>query len=178
MTLGGSGNVDPPFDGSVSCLQIFDYGMDPATVHFKKYCPDFDTNTNPCRIGQRYFDGVCYGMAPAPNNFASAEVACLPEVSEVYESQLAWTENIEHWDFMAHLVKTSSPNADSFWAGISDRDKDGFFVTSHGSNITSSSDLLIDISDPLLPCGIVKVTDAGYVLYVNKVMLIFFYYLH
>ena len=41
VTLGGAitdTNVDP-FDGSVSCFQIFDYSMDPATVHFKKYCP-------------------------------------------------------------------------------------------------------------------------------------------
>ena len=41
VTLGGKiGSDIAAFDGSISCLQIFDYAMDPATIHLKKFCLD------------------------------------------------------------------------------------------------------------------------------------------
>ena len=41
VNLGGKiGSDIGAFDGSISCLQIFDYAMDPATIHLKKFCPD------------------------------------------------------------------------------------------------------------------------------------------
>ena len=37
--------------------------------------------------------------------FPKAEVVCLPHPDDPYEKRLAWTENLEHWDFMSFLAK-------------------------------------------------------------------------
>ena len=109
VTLGGKlGSDIAAFDGSISCLQIFDYAMDPATVHLKKYCPDIpEKQEQLCPPAYSYFDGTCYGVQylQGPLTFPQTEVACLPQPDSPYEKRLAWTENLEHWDFMVFLAK-------------------------------------------------------------------------
>ena len=80
-------------------------------------------------LGYYYFDGICYRVPPAQYTFPETEVACLPTKDSSYRSQVAWSENTEHWDFMSQLMQSVHTKANSFWAGISDRDGDGFFIT-------------------------------------------------
>ena len=50
MILGASDDpTTPAFDGSISCLQIFDFYMDPATIHYTKNrpCPRVNEDGNP-----------------------------------------------------------------------------------------------------------------------------------
>ena len=166
VTLGGKlGSDIAAFDGSISCLQIFDYSMDPATVHLKKYCPDIpEKQEQLCPSAYSYFDGICYGVQYSQGalTFPQAEVACLSQPDSPYEKRLAWTENLEHWDFMVFLAKEQTGKT-SIWAGISDRDEDTFYVNSLGTNITAESDLFSDSMDPSMTCGVVEYGDNGYV---------------
>ena len=96
----------------------------------------------PCPPNFHYFDGTCYGVefSQGAVTFPQAEVICLPQPDDPYEKKLAWTENLEHWDFMTFLAKEQTGST-SIWAGISDRDKDGFYVNTLGTNITADSDI-------------------------------------
>ncbi len=50
------------FSGSISCLQIFNFALDSATVHLKKHCPDLPSEhqAKNCPQGYDYYDGMCY----------------------------------------------------------------------------------------------------------------------
>jgi hypothetical protein len=119
-----------PFDGSISCLQIYDYALDPASINLKKKCPDLpsELTATPCPLGYNYYNGQCYKVALTQATFSQAEVQCLPDSDSPYRSQLMWTENLKHWDHVAKLVEDKTGYS-SFWAGISDRDEDGYFIT-------------------------------------------------
>ena len=71
----------------------------------------FDTlwkqHGEPCPQSYTYFDGTCYGVefSQGAVSFPKAEVVCLPHPDDPYEKRLAWTENLEHWDFMSFLAK-------------------------------------------------------------------------
>jgi hypothetical protein len=131
VRIGGDAHHNgSPFDGSISCLQVYVDALDPATINWKKHCPDLPVakQATPCPVGYNYFDGQCYKVAATQATFSQAEVQCLPEKNSPYRSQLMWTENLKHWDHVAKLVEDET-SVTSFWAGISDRDKDGYFVT-------------------------------------------------
>ena len=53
-------------------------------------------------------------------------MACLS--SEDQRTQLAWTENRIHLDFLASLVQKKFDTFE-FWIGIDDRDDDGLWET-------------------------------------------------
>ena len=153
------------YSGSVSCLQIFNYAMDIATIHLKKHCPDLpdEYKADPCPQGQNYYDGMCYDVSLTQASFSQAEVLCLPKKDERYRSQLMWTENTKHWDHVGKLVKEKTSFL-AFWAGISDRNSDLFFSSSFGDNITHTASIFKDPSSIIAGhCGAVMQGEAGYI---------------
>lgn len=146
------------FDGAVSCFQIFDYAMDPATIQLKKYCPDLPQKSKPCPIGQSYFDGMCYEVSATSMTFAQAEVACMPNIESPHEKRLISSKNLEHLDFVAHLAKENG-EALSVWAGISDNNEDGTFIDSFGNDFIV--DLFKDDVDLAKPCGMLEFGSDG-----------------
>jgi len=125
-----------PFDGSISCLQVYDYALDIATVHWKKYCPDVPLGVKslPCNPGEHYYDGQCYKIALTKASFAQAEVLCLPPKDSRYRSQMMWTFNRIHWDHVSRMVEKETGYS-SMWAGISDMDEDMLFTTRYGRHL-------------------------------------------
>jgi hypothetical protein len=60
-------SLDPsalPFQGSLSCLQMFGSALNPAQIQFKSYCADASKIlTPPCPTGYQFYDGVCIGVS-------------------------------------------------------------------------------------------------------------------
>ena len=148
---------DSSFDGSISCLQFFDYALDSPTMSLKKYCQDLpeDKSVSPCPPGYDFYDDWCYEISEIPQIFSAAEMSCLPEKDDPYESQLMYSDNPRHWAHVAKLVQKKLEDADDFnmvfWAGFSDRAEDGFATTSFGDNITLETS---DIITSGLKCGL------------------------
>ena len=119
-----------PFYGSISCLQVFNYAMDPATLTLKNYCNGLEDTekANKCGIGSHYYDGVCYKIMNTQYKFSEAEVACLPSSDRPYNSKLMWTDDLDHFDFVAHLVQKETGFL-NYWVGLSDMELDGFYTT-------------------------------------------------
>ncbi len=101
-------------------------------------------------------------MALTQASYSQAEVLCLPNKGDTHRSQLMWTRNARHWDHVSKLVKEKT-SFDYFWAGISDRDADSFFMSSFGDNITSTDEIFNDPST-VAPgtCGVATNGLAGY----------------
>ncbi len=59
--------LDPsalPFQGSLSCLQMFGSALNPAQIQYKSYCTDASKIlTPPCPTGYQFYDGVCIGVS-------------------------------------------------------------------------------------------------------------------
>lgn len=74
-------------------------------------------------------------------SFADAEVNCLPQVNAEYRSQLAWTTNRLHWEFLAaHVNKTfGSPH---FWVGLDHHKAGAKWQDSFGKPAIDSNDAL------------------------------------
>ncbi len=161
--LGGKeGSTLPAFDGLISCFQIFDYGMTPAMIEYKKFCPDLPVKKSPCTPGYEFFDGYCYMVKQNELPYTQADAACIPPKDSLWESRLAWTSKLEHFDFISYLAKEQL-GATSVWVGASDRDADTFFVNSLATNITATSELFhADIDPSLQPCVHVNFGDGGY----------------
>lgn len=153
-----------PYDGSISCIQFYNYALDPATVALKKHCPDVPGaySHKQCGPGYEYFDHWCYKVSLSIATFAQAESLCMPEPESAYESQLMYTENPKHWDYVARLVE-DQVGLKSFWAGISDRDKDGSFLSSFGENITTKSPIFVTNGELGSNCGNVHRGKNGYI---------------
>jgi hypothetical protein len=163
--LGGNINInitDKPFHGSISCLQVYDYALDAATLTLKKLCPDIPSEQlmTPCPQGYVFFDDWCYKIALTQASYAQAEVLCLPDKDSPYKTQLMWTENPIHWDYVGRLVELDTTYT-AFWAGISDRDEDTFFSSSFGDNVTSSSAIFLNPGAQASLCGMAKKGDNG-----------------
>ena len=142
------------FDGSISCLQFFDYDLDSPTMALKKYCQDLpeEKTVKPCPIEYEFYDDWCYKISVDVASFATAEMRCLPEKDDPYETQLMYSENPRHWAYIANLMKKQLEiDTIIFWAGFSDRAEDGFGSTSFGDNITLDT---TDIITSGLKCGI------------------------
>ena len=62
--------------------------MDPATAHFKKFCPDLKTVGEidvPCSTGYEYYNGICYKILEELEFvYSQAELGCLPEANTLY----------------------------------------------------------------------------------------------
>ena len=121
------------FDGSISCLQIFDYFLDLAAISMKKYCPDVDKKEQKCPLNYHFFDGICYGVQSSKYSFSQAEAACLPKHDSPYESRLAFTNNLEHLDFISYIAKDSTESISS-WIGLADKDEDEILETRYVSS--------------------------------------------
>ena len=104
--------------------------MDPATLSLKKYCSDLPETekSNRCGLGSHYYDGVCYKIMNTLYKYSEAEVACLPTSDSPYHSRLIWTEELDHFDFVAHLVQKETEYT-TYWVGLSDMELDGFYTT-------------------------------------------------
>ena len=143
------------FDGSISCLQFFDYDLDSPTMALKKYCQDLpkEKTVKPCPLEYEFYDDWCYKISVSVANFATAEMRCLPDKDDPYETQLMYSENPRHWAYIANLMKKQLEIDTTliFWAGFSDRAEDGFGSTSFGDNITLDT---TDIITSGLQCGI------------------------
>ena len=128
--LGGVPGSNPSeisgYDGNFACVQIFDYAMNTASMNLKKYCPDLAEKAEKCPPGYRFFDRKCYSVNPTPMSFSQAEVACLPDKTSSYESSLAFSENSEHWDFMAFIAMEEAGSS-TIWGGVSDFDLDEIY---------------------------------------------------
>ncbi len=120
------------FDGFLSCVQMFSEALDPATIHWKKYCPDMDQKEEvlrePCNPGHHFYDGQCYWISKEEKTYREAEVACLPKEFDSYRSQLMWTDNPKIWHHIAHLVQKET-GQDKFFAGASMMERDGVFTS-------------------------------------------------
>jgi hypothetical protein len=61
-----STTLDPsalPFQGSLSCLQMFGSALNPAQIQYKSNCTDAaKILTPPCPTGYQFYDGVCIGV--------------------------------------------------------------------------------------------------------------------
>ena len=160
------------FRGSISCLQFFDYALDPASIVMKKYCPDvpeeFQT-PSPCPTDYEFYDDTCYKISAVPATFSEAEMVCLPDPTSPYESQLTYIEDPQHWQFLSKKVAFKTDNvANTFWAGISDRARDGFFTNSYGQNISSDAPIFANPSAlQSQDCGIAMVGTEGYLSTAN-----------
>ena len=165
VTIGGyEGDPMLPFEGSISCLQVFGYAMDHATISMKKYCNDLqaEEKRTQCYPGSHYYDGYCYKIMNTQYKFSEAEVACLPESDSNYNSKLMWIEKLNHFDFVSQLVKKETEHL-TFWVGLSDMEADGFYTSSSGENITGSDfSLFKDSSVTPLPCTFAMYNEAGY----------------
>ena len=164
ITLGAHdiGSTTKPFDGSISCVQFYDYVLDPATIQLKKNCPDLpeEFKVSPCLENYFHYDGMCYKISDAALTYEKAEMLCLPETSSDYKTQLMYSDNPKTNEYIVQKVKAQH-GEDSFWVGISDRDVDTFYTTSYGTNITSSDKIFKD--SPEFPCGIVKNDGVGHI---------------
>ena len=102
----GGDTVERSYFGSISCLQIFDYALDPAAMLLKKNCQDLpeEFRQPPCPLDYELYDGICYKVSSVPATFAEAEMVCLPNTQSRYESQLAYTENPKHWHYLSKKV--------------------------------------------------------------------------
>ena len=128
--LGGEnmpGNMNT-FDGSISCLQIFDYSMDLAMIQMKKNCPDVTVKAEKCPLNYHYFDGMCYGAQSAKYSFSQAEAICLPKFDSPHEIRLAFSKNLEHLDFISHVAKENTGSL-STWIGLADKNEDEDYLT-------------------------------------------------
>ena len=107
-----SGSTIHPFDGRMSCLQFYDYALDPQTISLKKYCPDLpeELKNNPCLENYIYYDGMCYKISENAMSFAKAEMFCVPDMKSPYESQLMYTDNPKTWDYIIQKVKDKHGN--------------------------------------------------------------------
>jgi hypothetical protein len=60
-------SLDPsalPFQGSLSCLQMFGSALNSAQIQYKSYCADASKIlTPPCPTGYQFYDGVCIGVS-------------------------------------------------------------------------------------------------------------------
>ena len=135
MILGASDEpTTPAFDGSISCLQIFDFYMDPATMHYMKNrpCPrvDEDGNTvepdSPCPENYQHYDGECFKILSDQYVFSQAEVICLPDTKSPHRSQLIVSDNLRLLNHVSEKVKAKT-SLKSYWIGLSDRDQNGVF---------------------------------------------------
>ena len=98
-TIGsGYDRNDRSFFGSISCLQIFDYALDPAAMLLKKNCQDLpeEFRQPPCPLDYELYDGTCYKVSSVPATFAEAEMVCLPSPQSPYQSQLAYIGQVSH----------------------------------------------------------------------------------
>ena len=140
--------------------------MDPATAHFKKFCPDLKTVGEidvPCSTGYEYYNGICYKILEELEFvYSQAELGCLPEANSPYRSQIIWTDNIAQYNHISFKVKEKL-GVDSYWAGISDKDKTGFYTSSLGHNITTSSKYFDASEKDFKTCGIIEKSKSGYV---------------
>ena len=71
--------LDPsalPFQGSLSCLQMFGSALNPAQIQYKSYCADASKIlTPPCPTGYQFYDGVCIGVS---NSYVSLKTQSSP----------------------------------------------------------------------------------------------------
>ena len=127
-------STTPAFDGSISCLQIFDFYMDPATMHYMKNrpCPRVDKDGNPvepdspCPENYQHYDGECFKILSDQYVFSQAEVICLPDTKSPYRSQLIVSNNLRLLNHVSEKVKAKT-SLKSYWIGLSDRDQNGVF---------------------------------------------------
>ena len=140
--------------------------MDPATAHFKKFCPDLKTvgeTDVPCSTGYEYYNGICFKILEELEFvYSQAELGCLPEPNSPYRSQIIWTENIAQYNHISLKVKEKL-GVDSYWAGISDKDKTGFYTSSLGHKITTSSKYFDSSENDFKTCGLIEKSKSGYV---------------
>ena len=103
--LAADGPDAPSFEGSLSCVQFFNYSLDPAIIPLKKYCQDLpsDDVSPACPSNYHFYDDWCYKVSEEPTEFAKAEMSCLPAKVSPYQKQLMYTENPKHWDYVAKL---------------------------------------------------------------------------
>ena len=61
IKVGGGGS----FQGSLSCLQLFKQGLNPAQLKHHKKCPTASSrvHSTPCPDGGYYYDGMCYKVS-------------------------------------------------------------------------------------------------------------------
>ena len=63
LQIGGRKEFKPrSFLGSVSCVQLFNRGLNQAEIDFKRYCPDVDQQTHvkvPCPDKYELIEGLC-----------------------------------------------------------------------------------------------------------------------
>ena len=78
-------------------------------------------------------------------------------------------ENPKHWHYLSKKVSEKTDNiATTFWAGISDRARDGFFTSSYGANISSSAPIFANpIALQSQDCGISIAGTEGYLSTAN-----------
>ena len=152
-----------PYDGSISCLQFFDYALNPAEVRLKAHCPDLpeEYKSDPCPEGWEFLhvDGMCYKVSLNPGTHAQAEMMCLPDVESPYESQLMYTENPRVWEYVLKIQKAQNGDS-SIWAGLSDRDGDGNYETSYGDMVANDAPIFNAAVDP---CGFVSEGSNGHI---------------
>ena len=164
--------IDRSFWGSVSCLQFFDYALDPASIEVKKFCPDvpeeFKT-PSPCPTDYEFYDDTCYKISSVPATFAEAEMVCLPAFTSPYESHLTYIEDPQHWQFLSKKVALKTDNvANTLWAGLSDRARDGFFTNAFGGNVSSEAAIFANPSVlQSQDCGIAMLGTEGYLSTAN-----------
>lgn len=144
------------FEGSISCLQFFDYALDEPTMTLKKQCQDLPDSfkTSPCPVDYEYYDHWCYKFSPEPGTYGKAEIACLPGKDDPYDSQVMFSENPRHWAHVGKLLRERFSGTLTYWAGFTDRAKDGFATTSFGENITLAETEFLGESDGFDACGI------------------------
>ena len=60
----------PMFLGSVSCVQLFNRGLNQAEINLKRYCPDVDQATHvkvPCPANYELVEGMCLKVSTCSN---------------------------------------------------------------------------------------------------------------
>ena len=151
------------FDGSISCVQFFNYALDPATMSMKKHCQDIpeDKVSKPCPENYEFYDNTCYKISDMEEKFSKAEFRCLPQKDDAYETHLMSSDHPRHWAYVSKLVK-SKLEVDNFWAGFSDQAVNGNATTNKGLEFTIESDdptethikNIIDPAFNTFPCGL------------------------
>ena len=121
---------------------------------------------NSCPSGYEFYEDTCYKVGLTVVSFEEAEITCLPDPGEsgLYQSELMWTTEQHHYEYIGRIVKEKT-GEEAFWIGLDDRSNSGTWETSLGNqNIAQSHPFWKAGSTGFgyKKCGIIPGPNGGY----------------
>ncbi len=154
------------FRGAVGCVQIYPAALSASAIALHKECEETaSVHKSPhCPDSYSHFEGKCYKVSSVESDFMTAELSCMPfPINSLYRTQLMWSADRLHLDFVARLVYAKHSKYD-YWVGLDNREAGANWTTSYGeAEITPADDLWLNGNPGSEKCAKTVAVDEGYI---------------